>query len=80
MQTALGPCILSGTLEGKHLVETSPEIVSPHGSPVPAHGIGEILTALQASSVRCGGAERARWERPGVRMKRAQNGLCQPHC
>lgn len=68
---ALGPCILSGTLEGKHLVETSPEMV-------PTCGIGEILTALQASSVKCGGAKRAGWERPGVRMKWAQNGLCQP--
>lgn len=79
MQTALGPCILSGTLEGKHLMETSPEIVSPHGSPVPACGIREILTALQASSVKCGGAE-SRVGEAWVRMKRAQSGLCQPHC
>lgn len=30
----------------------------------------------QAPSGRCGGAEGAKWERPGVRMKRAQDGLC----
>lgn len=77
MQQPLAPASCLELLKESTLWKLALRCV-PSWFPVPACGIGDILTALQASSGKCGGAERARWERPGVRMKRAQNGLCQP--